>query len=936
MQIRASIPTALDFEAIFSATESAYLILDAALIIVGVNDAYLRATVRSRESVIGRHVFDAFPANPSDLASSGVNTLHESFTRVLQNRTADRIEMFRYDIPTGPGKDDPFEERYWGPINTPVFDGEGTLTHIIHQAVDITKEVASENALRESELRYRALTNATGDMIYRMSPDWTHMHELDGRDFLKDTKSLSEFWIEDYILPEDRELVRNAINHAIRNKSTFELEHRVLRVDRSHGWTHSKVVPILDADGEIREWIGSASDITARKFAEEQLQHYVTRQSFELELSDRLRSLNTLDEITVAISEMLGHRLNASRAFYAEVDSSQSTFFIRQHWKSKGMTSIAGEVRRLDDFGPDIIAALRAGETVVADDIALDARAASYAEAYAKIGVGSHVAMPLLNSGRLIAILAVHSAAARHWTEQDIEVMQYTLARTWAAVESGRAQLELQIQHDRSQSVFDSMAEGFALLDSNWTLIEVNEVGSRLAKVPRLNLIGRNQWEAMPELVGTPVEALYKRVQASAQHESIEHCHSFPDGATGWLEIRVFPIKYGQLAIFFRDITNRKQIEQELHEVSRRKDEFLAMLAHELRNPLAPIAAAATLLEIAALDEVRVRQTSEIINRQVSHMTSLIDDLLDVSRVTRGLVTLDNSELDIGHIIADAVEQVTPLIRAKHHYLSVHLSPEMVMVRGDRKRLVQVLANILNNSAKYTPEGGNIELRTRAPHSQVVIEVTDNGIGMASDLVARAFDLFAQAERTSDRSAGGLGLGLALVKSLTELHGGTVSCASDGVGKGTVFTIYLPRLLDPKLQSEQHDRGSNTLKTLSPLRIMIVDDNVDAASMLQMVLEVMGHTVTVEHGSRRALERAQSETPDVCLLDIGLPDMDGIELAQRLRALPNTAKSVLIAITGYGQESDRQRTFAAGFDHHLVKPLDAKELVAILAEIHRP
>jgi CheY-like chemotaxis protein len=255
---------------------------------------------------------------------------------------------------------------------------------------------------------------------------------------------------------------------------------------------------------------------------------------------------------------------------------------------------------------------------------------------------------------------------------------------------------------------------------------------------------------------------------------------------------------------------------------------------------------------------------------------------------------------------------------------------------GDRKRLVQVVANLLNNAAKYMHEGGHIVLRTEVQDDQVFIDVRDEGIGMTPELVSRAFDLFAQAERSSDRSSGGLGLGLALVRSLVELHRGTVTCESAGLGRGSRFTVRLPRLSAGDTKDDQAEYADSPMREeAGSLRMMVVDDNVDAAEMLAMLLEASGHEVLVEHGSRKALERAREVAPQVCLLDIGLPEIDGNELARRLRAQPETANSVLIAVTGYGQESDREQVLAAGFDHHLVKPVDTRELASLLAEVSR-
>jgi PAS domain S-box-containing protein len=381
------------------------------------------------------------------------------------------------------------------------------------------------------------------------------------------------------------------------------------------------------------------------------------------------------------------------------------------------------------------------------------------------------------------------------------------------------------------------------------------------------------------------------------------------------------------------DITGRKEAELALREADRRKDEFLAMLAHELRNPLAPISAAAALLRMRTLDQDRVALTSEVIGRQVAHMTHLIDDLLDVSRVTRGLVTLEMAEVPLGGILTDAVEQATPLVRAKNQRIALQLAPEATVVCGDKKRLVQVLSNILNNAAKYTPDGGHILLATTVSATHVRIDVTDNGIGMDPAFASRAFELFSQAERSSDRASGGLGLGLALAKSLVELHHGTVSAFSAGMGTGSTFSLVLPRL------ARRGDRESGSLSDdaarqgAAPLRIVVVDDNEDAALMLAMLLEAVGHEVTVEHAARAALAHSAAARPDVFLLDIGLPEMDGNALARRLRAQPETAGAVLIAVTGYGQEHDREATRLAGFDHHLVKPLDTGYLLELLASV---
>jgi len=633
------------FESIFNCAPAATCLLSPTpeAIILAVNSAYLNVTSRAREDLVGKSIYDAFPGNPDDFSDTGEAALHRCLAMVVETRLAQTLPAQRYPIQLVLGDGSiGYEERYWSAVSTPIFDELGNLMCISHTASDVTEQRRSETALRESEARFRGYVTATSDVVYRMSPDWSHMDQLDGRGFLKTTTSRAEYRIEEYVYAEDVALAQAAIQKAIREQAIFELEHRVWRADGSVGWTYSRAVPLLDSSGGIREWVGAASDITERKLADIKLQ-----------------------------------------------------------------------------------------------------------------------------------------------------------------------------------------------------------------------------------------------------------------------------------------------------ETDRRKDEFLAMLAHELRNPLAPISSAAELMLRVDLDKDRMRRTSEIIGRQVKHMTSLVDDLLDVSRVTRGLVTLAKAPVDVSVVVSNAVEQSLPLVQARRQHLVVHLAPETTMVSGDITRLTQVVANLVNNAAKYTPEGGNIVVQTRAEDSDVVLEVVDDGIGMDSRLVEHAFDLFAQAAVSSDRSAGGLGLGLALVRSLVELHSGTVVCESAGAGRGSTFTVRLPRVIEVAasggaVHSEQGRAGH-----AKGLRILVVDDNVDAAEMLSMLLEAAGHEVFYEHSPRKALERARIEAPDVCILDIGLPEMDGYALAIRLRAQPETADALLIALTGYGQEGDRARSIETGFAYHFIKPLDTANLMAALEGVRR-
>jgi PAS domain S-box-containing protein len=368
------------------------------------------------------------------------------------------------------------------------------------------------------------------------------------------------------------------------------------------------------------------------------------------------------------------------------------------------------------------------------------------------------------------------------------------------------------------------------------------------------------------------------------------------------------------------DITARKSIEAALDEANRRKDEFLAMLAHELRNPLAPIGNASELLARIIVDDSRAETAVQMIKRQVAQLTRLVDDLLDVSRITQGRVELRREPVELATVLAQAVETVGALVRVKRHELSVVSHYEPLYVDGDLVRLVQCVGNLLANAAKYTDPGGKIRVQTRAEDAQAVIEVTDNGAGIGPELLPRVFDLFVQSDRTLDRAQGGLGIGLSIVKRLTEMHAGQVTAHSPGPGLGSTFAIRLPRIARPEVMPE-----TGAIRA-PPQRILIVDDNADSAHSLALLLTLSGHTTRVALSSEEALAGAVSFEPQVALLDIGLPRMNGYELARRLRRAPNLAAVRLIALTGYGQTEDRERALAAGFDDHLIKPVDLSAL----------
>jgi signal transduction histidine kinase/CheY-like chemotaxis protein len=386
---------------------------------------------------------------------------------------------------------------------------------------------------------------------------------------------------------------------------------------------------------------------------------------------------------------------------------------------------------------------------------------------------------------------------------------------------------------------------------------------------------------------------------------------------------------YGAVNVLV-DITERKRAEQALQKADRNKNEFLATLAHELRNPLAPLRNGLQIMRLAGGDAAMAEQAHSMMERQLGHMVRLIDDLLDVSRINQGKVALRKERVDLGSVVQDAVETSRSLIETAGHHLTVNLSPKPVTVMADRTRLAQVFANLLNNSAKYTAPGGNIALSVERQGTDVVVSVKDDGMGIPRDMLPRIFDTFMQVDRSLERSQGGLGIGLSLVRALVEMHHGSVEARSEGHGKGSEFVVRLSDAVALEERGATGDRP-DPFVTPSSYRILVVDDNCDAALSLAMMLKIMGHETSTAHDGLRAVEMAQSFRPDVMLLDIGLPKMNGYDACRFIREQPWGQSIVLIALTGWGQDEDKLHSKEAGFNFHMVKPVDPQALSKILS-----
>jgi signal transduction histidine kinase/DNA-binding response OmpR family regulator len=625
--------------------------------------------------------------------------------------------------------------------------------------------------LRESETLYRAFVTASSDVVYRMSPDWSEMRQLEGRELIADTEQPSGEWLQKYIYPDDQERVLSAIHLAIQTRAKFELEHRVVRRDGTLGWTVSRAIPILDDKGEIHEWLGTASDVTRRKEAEEALR----------ESEEKYRTaLGSMDE-GLMIAEVLFDKTGKEAIDYLVLETNEA--FYKHTGLPRGMV---GKTIR---------------EIVVGDEVPW-------------LGIYGRVAL---------------------------------------TGEATRFEYEITVEP----------------------------------------LVG--WYDIFIQRIGEP------------------HQH--------------------RVAVMFQNITKRKRVEEELRDQDRRKDEFLATLAHELRNPLAPMNNGLQLMRLAASNPATLEHARAMMERQLQQMKRLVDDLLDVSRVSRNKLELRKEFVELATVVNRATETSRPLIEAAEQELLVSLPDEPVLIDGDPVRLAQAFSNLLNNASKYSEKGSRIWFQAEQVGDEIVVKVRDTGIGIPSDKLTTIFDIFMQVDRSLERSQGGLGIGLTLVRQLVQMHGGSVEVRSDGPGRGSEFVVRLPVVIVLK-PSRQTKSVVQPADATTARRILVADDNLDSADSLAMMLEMLGHKVSSAHDGLEALETAKRSKPELIFMDLGMPRMNGYDAARLIRNSPECNGIVLVALTGWGQEEDRRRSLEAGFDHHIVKPIDFAVVEKLIEDLN--
>jgi PAS domain S-box-containing protein len=783
----------------------------------------------------------------------------------------------------------------------PIAGPAGETMLVGGMAIDITEQRRVEQALRESEERFRALMEQAPFGIQVLAPDG---HTV------RVNRSWEKLWgvtfdeIADYNILEDPHLEAKGVTPYIRRAfageavtiPAFEYDPNEIFPERmqhedARRWVSAVAYPLMDATGQVREVVLVHDDITARRRAEDE-------------------------------REKFAFLVQNSHDFIGMCDRNFMPFFINEAGlRLVGLDSVAEACRTpvqefffpedqefiIHEFFPQV---LRDGYGYV------EVRFRHFKTGEARWMV--------------YGVLAIKDSAGEC-------IGLATISRDISA------RREAEEAWKRSERLYRAIGEsidyGVWLCDREGRNVYTSESFLRLVGLTQEQCSAFGWGDVLhPDDAARSIAAWKECVRNGGQWD-VEHRFRGVDGQWHPILARGVPVKDDQGEIIAwaginLDISRLKQVEDKLRDADRRKDEFLATLAHELRNPLAAIRNSLQILKMPHLDAETAQQTRDTMERQVHHLVRLVDDLLDVSRVMRGKIELRREPVELATVIARAVETANPFIELQGHQLEISTPKESLLLDADPVRLAQVVGNLLTNSAKYTEANGHIWLSARREGDQAILVVRDTGIGIAPDVLPHIFELFVQADHASTRAQGGLGIGLTLVKNLVEMHDGNIEAYSCGLGKGSEFVIRLPLMA----QERQNLDDQSTARHDSPSgkagrRLLVVDDNQDAAISFSMLLSLQGHDVQVAHDGPSALERVMTFRPDMIFLDIGMPGMDGYEVARRVRQTPELANTVLVALTGWGQDEHRRRTAEAGFDYHLVKPPEPKAVESLLADL---
>ncbi|WP_437676612.1 PAS domain-containing hybrid sensor histidine kinase/response regulator [Sorangium sp. So ce131] len=777
-------------------------------------------------------------------------------------------------------------------------DRDGRPLRMVGVVGDITARKLAELSLRESEARFRNMADHAPVMIWITGADGRATYgnrmwsEFSGQ---AEASAVGLGWL-DALHPEDRLATLQTFQRAEARRESFRLDYRLRRHDGAYRWCIASGSPRLGPNGEFLGYVGSVIDITERKQAELLLR----------ESEERFRRAVMATPFPVMIHADDGQVVCVNRAWTDVAGYASEDLPTVEAWLDRAHGAQKDAVR------PKIRALYAQGAP---SDVELEATIAT-ATGERRTWVFRGAPLGKDAAGRRLVISIAHDITERKRVDdalRESEAKFRTLADAmpqimWTARPDGSTDY-----YNRKWYEFTAVREGEATPESWISFLHEDDRGRCL-----------DAWRRAV-VTGEPLEIEYRFFSVTTR----EH---------RWFLGRALPVRgpSGEIVQWYgtaTDIHDQKCAEAALKEADRRKDEFLAMLAHELRNPLGPLRNAAEILRRSGLQQPWAAQACGVLERQVAHMARLVDDLLDVSRVARGRITLRKERCDLAQVLRQTAEDYRSTLEANGLELALEIAAEPRWIHGDPTRLSQAISNVLHNASKFTDAGGRVTVSLSAtPEGSAEIHIRDTGIGMDAAMLARAFDPFTQADRSLDRSRGGLGLGLALVRGLVELHGGEVSAESAGVGHGTAVVVRLPLARSVAPPSPRAAPTSDV--AARSLRILVIEDNEDAAAMLQALLSMEGYRVEVALSGPAGVDVARSFSPEVILCDIGLPGgMDGYGVARALKGTAGASPSLLIALTGYGREEDRRRAEEAGFDMHFTKPIEPSSLESLLASI---
>jgi PAS domain S-box-containing protein len=843
----------------------------------------------------------------------------------------------------------------------PIFDSDGNVREWVGLNTDITERKNSEALLRESEQQFSTLADVVPQLVWMAEADgFIFWYNRNWYEYTGTTPEDMEGWgwqsVHD---PEILPKVLEGWKGSIERGEMFEMEFPLKRADGKFRWFLTRVNPFRDADGKIIRWFGTNTDIDVQRRLD-------ARNRFIITVDEAVRPLETPQEITLTLARMLGEYLGVDRCAYAEVEEDEDHFTIPGDYTRGDTISIVGDYS-MADFGAEVLRLMRENRPYIVNDVNTDPQVTkAVLEAYRQTTIEAVICVPLHKNGRFNACMAVHQRVPREWTAEEVELVQFFANRFWESIERARTNNNLRESEARFRNMADNApmmvwvteADGICTyLSQSWYEFtgQTPETGLGFGWIDATH--PDDQQLAHDTFVTANEKREVFRIEYRLRRKDGSYAWAIDSAQPRFAENGEF---MGYVGSVF-DITERKNAEKErekllegeqqarlvAEQANRLKDEFLATLSHELRTPLNAILGWSQMIQSRDLTESQMQKAFQTIERSARAQNQLIDDLLDVSRIITGKLRLDVRAVELSNVITAAVDAVRPAAEAKNIRLQTLLDPQAGPISGDPDRLQQVVWNLLSNAVKFTPKEGRVQVRLERVNSHVEIVISDTGKGIEADFLPYVFDRFRQSDGSMTRRHGGLGLGLAIVRQLVELHGGTVTVNSAGENQGSTFTVFLPLLpvrsepandplrVHPTARNNDAKILEDSSQELLGLCILLVEDEADSRDLLNVVLTSSGAKVETANSAAEALKKIKREKFDIVVSDIGMPEEDGFSLIGKVRNLPEEQNGNVpaIALTAYARAEDRIRALRCGFQLHIAKPVEPIELIAAVANL---